>query len=112
MMLVKTVILVSAALALSLIGTHKSEAARLPEDEVNVLNQIARTMGATDWNFDENVCQENETTRVERGFVPERNVTCYCQNENCHVTHLIFKRQNLPGALPSELVLLPHLIEM
>ncbi|XVF25583.1 hypothetical protein REPUB_Repub13aG0224500 [Reevesia pubescens] len=111
-MFIKNLILLSAAVALSLIGTRRFEAASLPEDEVNVLNQIARTMGATNWNFDENVCQENGTARVERGFVPERNITCNCENETCHITHLAFKRQNLPGALPSELVLLPSLKEI
>ncbi|OMO86361.1 hypothetical protein CCACVL1_09617 [Corchorus capsularis] len=101
-------ILLSAVLALSWIGTHKFEAAMLPEDEVNVLNQIARTMGApSDWNFDGNAC--NETTRVDSGYVPERNISCTCENGTCHVTHLIFKRQNLPGSLPSEVVHLPNL---
>ncbi|TYH13684.1 hypothetical protein ES288_A06G158500v1 [Gossypium darwinii] len=108
----KTLILLSYLLALSWIGTHKVEAATLPEDEVTVLNQIARTMGAINWNFDGNVCQENDTATVDIGFVPERNVTCHCENDTCHVTHLIFKRQNLPGELPSELVNLPNLKEI
>nr|KJB66875.1 hypothetical protein B456_010G162700 [Gossypium raimondii] len=111
-MLIKTLILLSYLLALSWIGTHKVEAATLPEDEVTVLNQIARTMGAINWNFDGNVCQENDTATVDIGFVPERNVTCHCENDTCHVTHLIFKRQNLPGKLPSELVNLPNLKEI
>ncbi|OMO82747.1 hypothetical protein COLO4_22846 [Corchorus olitorius] len=65
-------------------------------------------MGApSDWNFDGNAC--NATTRVDSGYVPERNVSCTCENETCHVTHLIFKRQNLPGSLPSELVHLHNL---
>ncbi|XP_040971367.1 probable leucine-rich repeat receptor-like serine/threonine-protein kinase At3g14840 [Gossypium hirsutum] len=87
----KTLILLSYLLALSWIGTHKVEAATLPEDEVTVLNQIARTMGAINWNFDGNVCQENDTATVDIG---------------------IFKRQNLPGELPSELVNLPNLKEI
>ncbi|XVF40260.1 hypothetical protein PTKIN_Ptkin01aG0097900 [Pterospermum kingtungense] len=111
-MFIKTMILLSTALVLSLIGPQKFEAARLPQDEVDVLNQIAKTMGATNWNFDENDCQENGTARVERGFDPERNVTCDCENETCHITHLIFKRQNLPGILPSELVRLTYLKEI
>ncbi|MBA0662533.1 hypothetical protein Goklo_006637, partial [Gossypium klotzschianum] len=111
-MLIKTLILLSYLLALSWIGTHKVEAATLPEDEVTVLNQIARTMGAINWNFDGNVCQENDTATVDIGFVPERNVTCHCENDTCHVTHLIFKRQNLPGELPSELVNLPNFKEI
>ncbi|PPD91248.1 hypothetical protein GOBAR_DD11817 [Gossypium barbadense] len=90
-MLIKTLILLSYLLALSWIGTHKVEAATLPEDEVTVLNQIARTMGAINWNFDGNVCQENDTATVDIG---------------------IFKRQNLPGKLPSELVNLPNLKEI
>ncbi|XVE88274.1 hypothetical protein DITRI_Ditri19aG0056400 [Diplodiscus trichospermus] len=112
MLLVKTMVLLIAALALSLIGTHKFEAARLPEDEVAVLNQIATTMGApTSWNFDGNVCQENDTS-IDIGYVPERNVTCYCENETCHVIGLTFQRLNLPGVLPSELVRLRHLKEI
>ncbi|KAL4308041.1 hypothetical protein GQ457_01G041550 [Hibiscus cannabinus] len=108
----KTLILISYFLALGWIGTHKFEAATLPEDEVIVLNRIARTMGAVNWNFDANACQENRITPVDSGYEPERNVTCGCENETCHVTHLLFKRQNLPGILPSELVNLSYLKEI
>ncbi|XVF87259.1 hypothetical protein PTKIN_Ptkin18bG0104600 [Pterospermum kingtungense] len=105
-------ILLATALALSLIGTHKFEAAVLPEDEVYVLNQIARTMGAN-WNFDGNVCKENGTDQnVDRGYGPEKNVSCNCNNGTCHITHLIFKRLSLPGVLPSEVVNLPSLKEI
>ncbi|EOY27899.1 Uncharacterized protein TCM_029619 [Theobroma cacao] len=93
MLFSKAMILLSAVLALSWIGTHKLEAAMLPEDEVNVLNQIARTMGATNWTFDGDDCQKNDTPRVERGFVPEKNVTCHCENETCHVTHFDERRE-------------------
>ncbi|KAK9014258.1 hypothetical protein V6N11_005421 [Hibiscus sabdariffa] len=108
----KTLILISYFLALGWIGTHKFEAATLPEDEVIVLNRIARTMGAVNWNFDANACQETRITPVDSGYEPERNVTCHCENETCYVTHLLFKRQNLPGILPSELVNLSYLKEI
>ncbi|XP_021293940.1 probable LRR receptor-like serine/threonine-protein kinase RFK1 isoform X2 [Herrania umbratica] len=102
-----TALLLSVVLAFSWLDTNKLDAANLPQDEVNILNQIARTMGNSDWNFDADVC--NVTENVDRGTGSEKNITCTCQNGTCHVTHIIFKLQSLPGVLPTELVNLPHL---
>ncbi|KAK6268585.1 hypothetical protein QUC31_012745, partial [Theobroma cacao] len=64
-------------------------------------------MGNSDWNFDADVC--NVTENVDRDTGSEKNITCTCQNGTCHVTHVIFKHQSLPGVLPTELVNLPYL---
>ncbi|GLT52533.1 hypothetical protein SLA2020_258680 [Shorea laevis] len=105
-----------SVLALCWIGLQRTDAARLPQDEVKVLNQIAKTMGAdqiaqknggTDWNFDANVCGKYVASTEETA--PVMNITCSCQNENCHITELIFQHYSLPGVLPPELVQLPFL---
>ncbi|MBA0565532.1 hypothetical protein Golob_010401 [Gossypium lobatum] len=62
-------------------------------------------MGSNDRNFDAGSC--NVSDKVDLGA--EKNITCTCQNDTCHVTHIIFKHQNLPGVLPPELVNLPYL---
>ncbi|EOY27897.1 Receptor-like kinase in flowers 1, putative [Theobroma cacao] len=102
-----TTLLLSVVLAFSWLDTNKLDAANLPQDEVNILNQIARRMGNSDWNFDADVC--NVTENVDRDTGSEKNITCTCQNGTCHVTHVIFKHQSLPGVLPTELVNLPYL---
>ncbi|XP_022714577.1 uncharacterized protein LOC111274223, partial [Durio zibethinus] len=102
-----TALLLSVVLVFSWLHTNKFDAARLPQDEVNVLNQIARTMRNSDWNFDADVC--NVTEKVDRDMGPEKNITCTCQNGTCHVTHIIFRLQSLPGVLPSKLINLPYL---
>ncbi|TYJ34356.1 hypothetical protein E1A91_A05G162800v1 [Gossypium mustelinum] len=101
--------LFSALLSFILSNTNKLDAATLPQDEVNVLNQIAKTMGGNDWNFDAGSCV-SEKVNTDTGA--EKNITCTCQNDTCHVTHIIFKLQSLPGVLPSELVNLPYLKEI
>ncbi|GKU92420.1 hypothetical protein SLEP1_g6151 [Rubroshorea leprosula] len=108
--------LLLSVLALSWIVLLRTDAASLPQDEVNVLNQIAKTMGAdqiaqknggTDWDFDANVCRKYVASTEETA--PVMNITCSCQNETCHITELIFQHYSLPGVLPPELVQLPFL---
>lgn len=90
--------------------TQVVNAANLPRDEVNALNQIAKTMGAN-WTFDEFAC--GDLQKGARGE-PERNFTCVpgLDNNTLHVSVIKFKRQNLAGVLPPELVQLPHLKEI
>ncbi|XP_057996791.1 probable LRR receptor-like serine/threonine-protein kinase At1g07650 [Hevea brasiliensis] len=64
---------------------------------VDALNQIAKRMGATGWNFNAHACGD-QIRPVERTD-PERNITCNCRFENntCHVialdVHLNFSLQ-------------------
>ncbi|MBA0595092.1 hypothetical protein Gorai_011970 [Gossypium raimondii] len=77
--------LLSAVLSFILLNTNKLDAATLPQDEVNVLNQIAKTMGGNNWNFDAGSCvSEKVNTDTGAG----KNITCTCQNDTCHVTHM------------------------
>ncbi|XVF27426.1 hypothetical protein REPUB_Repub14bG0105700 [Reevesia pubescens] len=64
-------------------------------------------MGSSDWNFDADSC--NVTEKADGDMSPEKNITCTCPNGTCHVTHIVFKLQSLPGVLPSEIVNLPLL---
>ncbi|KAK8551450.1 hypothetical protein V6N12_040088 [Hibiscus sabdariffa] len=99
--------LLSALLSFVWLNTHQLEleAATLPQDEVNVLNQVAKTMGSNDWSFDAGSCNISEQVNMRA----DKNITCTCQNGTCHVTHIVFKLQSLPGLLPSEIVNLPYL---
>uniref|UniRef100_A0A7N0REY2 non-specific serine/threonine protein kinase n=1 Tax=Kalanchoe fedtschenkoi TaxID=63787 RepID=A0A7N0REY2_KALFE len=85
---------------------------RVPQDEVDALARVVKTLGNVYWRFNSSAC------RVESfGVTPdppadaETNVTCDCSfpGNVCHVTSIVFKRHNLPGILPSELVNLPYI---
>ncbi|KAH9797474.1 putative LRR receptor-like serine/threonine-protein kinase RFK1 [Citrus sinensis] len=86
-------------------------AAKLPRDEVDVLNQIAQTMGATNWTFGSDACEDHVTIKQIVLTDPLRNITCNCQfqNETCHITAMEFMRFSLPGTLPPQIVNLPYL---
>ncbi|KAK8678145.1 hypothetical protein V6N13_143655 [Hibiscus sabdariffa] len=100
--------LLPALLSIVWLNTHQLGAATLPQDEVNVLNQVAKTMGSNDWSFDAGSCNVSEQVNMV-DMRAEKNITCTCQNGTCHVTHIVFKLQSLPGVLPSEIVNLPYL---
>ncbi|KAL3733923.1 hypothetical protein ACJRO7_023299 [Eucalyptus globulus] len=85
----------------------------LPDDEVDALREIAKTLGKTNWDFNVNPCNTiggwgdvklpNKTTDA---------VTCNCNADNttvCHVISIVLKRQSLPGTLPPRLFRLPYL---
>ncbi|KAJ6766884.1 LRR RECEPTOR-LIKE SERINE/THREONINE-PROTEIN KINASE RFK1-RELATED [Salix purpurea] len=98
-----------SVLSLSCLETPRLAAARLPQDEVDALNLITKKMGANGWNFNADSCGEY-LPRVQRTD-PDRNITCDCRFENntCHITSLYFKRFNLAGELPPELIQLRYL---
>ncbi|KAJ6364366.1 hypothetical protein OIU76_029338 [Salix suchowensis] len=98
-----------SVLSLSCLETPRLAAARLPQDEVDALNLITKKMGANGWNFNADSCGEY-LPRVQRTD-PDRNITCDCRFENntCHITSLKFKRFNLAGELPPELIQLRYL---
>lgn len=57
------------------------------ENAVDVLNQIAQTMGATNWTFGSDACEDHVTIKQILLTDPLRNITCNCQfqNETCHI---------------------------
>ncbi|XP_054815610.1 probable leucine-rich repeat receptor-like serine/threonine-protein kinase At3g14840 isoform X2 [Prosopis cineraria] len=99
--------------------TSFASATNLPDDEVQALKDIAKTLGKKDWNFQVDPCSGGNgwlTPNPVRG--DENNVTCVCSflHDNnatvCHVTNILLKGQNLQGTLPRELVRLPYLQEI
>ncbi|XP_061360637.1 probable leucine-rich repeat receptor-like serine/threonine-protein kinase At3g14840 [Gastrolobium bilobum] len=99
-------------LAFGLISSFASGATLL-EDEVQVMKDIAKTLGKKDWDFSVDPCsgKSNWISSVQvQGF--ENAVTCNCTFGNatiCHVVGIVLQSQNLPGTLPWELVRLPYL---
>ncbi|XP_022870376.1 probable LRR receptor-like serine/threonine-protein kinase RFK1 [Olea europaea var. sylvestris] len=68
-------------------------------------------MGATNWSFNGDTC-EVETIVPSPPSGSEGYVECNCNFNNltvCHVTKIVIKGYDLPGALPPELVQLPYL---
>ncbi|KAL4366068.1 hypothetical protein AHAS_Ahas07G0169100 [Arachis hypogaea] len=95
-------------------------ATQLPENEVEALQSIAKTLGIKNWNPSADECnklvgQNNWTSCSEFKDDEYQNVVI-CNNCSsdavCHVTNLCMKRQNLSGTLPPELVRLPYLQEI
>ncbi|KAH9604717.1 hypothetical protein KSS87_004211, partial [Heliosperma pusillum] len=85
---------------------------KLLKYEVDILQQIVRTMGATYWKFDDESCQiEIVGVMLLSPSDAENNIECDCQlvNNTCHVVSITLKGYSLPGVLPPELVKLPYL---
>uniref|UniRef100_A0A5B7BQE0 non-specific serine/threonine protein kinase n=1 Tax=Davidia involucrata TaxID=16924 RepID=A0A5B7BQE0_DAVIN len=105
--------LLTLVLLLICFATCASAATSLPPGEVEALQQIANTLGKTDWNFSVDPCSGQAGWNISNptdGY--ENNVTCNCSIPNsnfCHVERISLKRQNLNGTLPKELVGLPYL---
>ncbi|KAK9267672.1 hypothetical protein L1049_010103 [Liquidambar formosana] len=101
-----------SVLVVSCFRTWRYAAARLPQAEVDALQQIAKTMGSVYWKFNADSCQ---VERVGVTVIPpnesKANITCACnfQNNTCHIVAMEMKRLSLPGTLPPELVKLPYL---
>ncbi|CAI8593290.1 unnamed protein product [Vicia faba] len=81
--------------------------------EKEALEDIAKSLGKKDWNFDIDPCSNkpNWVTPPISKFV-ENSVTCDCSvaDDNfCHVVSVTMKGQNLLGTLPRELTGLHYL---
>ncbi|KAG8386457.1 hypothetical protein BUALT_Bualt03G0150700 [Buddleja alternifolia] len=78
----------------------------LPDDEVESLRVIARSMGKRDWNFDVDPCSGLSgwvTQNPDKGF--ENAVTCNCtfaNNTVCHIVSIDLTRNYLNGTIPPE----------
>ncbi|KAM7530496.1 hypothetical protein LguiB_033906 [Lonicera macranthoides] len=114
--------IVSRILALSCFMLFRFAYAELPQAEVDALQQITSTMGATYWRFnnDGDNCQVEMVGLMRQAPEgSEGRVDCECSNGNntgCHVGHnhdcCVLKGYSLPGVLPPELVKLPYLREI
>ncbi|XP_009798183.1 probable LRR receptor-like serine/threonine-protein kinase RFK1 isoform X1 [Nicotiana sylvestris] len=86
---------------------------RVAQEEVDILEQIAVTMGATHWKFNGELCQiEAVMVTTDRPNWSETDVKCNCSIGNdtlCHVVAITLKGISLPGVLPPELVKLPYI---
>ncbi|XP_070675448.1 probable leucine-rich repeat receptor-like serine/threonine-protein kinase At3g14840 [Malus domestica] len=92
-------------------ATFAFGAARLPQDEVQALADIAKTLGKTGWDFSVDPCSGWTNISEVEGFA----VTCNCSFDDstvCHVTSIILKNQGLPGTLPREMGRLKYLQEI
>lgn len=99
-------------LSFCLISSFASGATLLQE-EVQVMKEIAKTLGKKDWDFNKDPCsgENNWKSSVQvKGF--GNAVTCNCTFANatvCHIVSIVLRSQNLSGTLPKELVRLPYL---
>ncbi|KDP23040.1 hypothetical protein JCGZ_00505 [Jatropha curcas] len=83
------------------------EAAELPNDEVEGLREIGKTLGKKDWNINVDSCS-NKSGWGKPESIQDNNITCDC-GTICHVTFISLKSQNLQGMLPTDLSKLPYL---
>ncbi|CAK8534945.1 unnamed protein product [Lathyrus sativus] len=77
----------------------------LHPDEKKALEDIAKSLGKKDWNFDIDPCSNKFN-------ILDNNVTCDCSvpgDNFCHVITITLKGQNLPGTLPPGLTRLRYL---
>ncbi|KAF3675810.1 putative receptor-like kinase isoform X2 [Capsicum annuum] len=86
---------------------------RVAQEEVDILEQIATTMGATHWKFNGEFCQiEAVRVTTDQPSWSETDVACNCTIGNdtaCHIVAITLKGISLPGVLPPELVKLPYI---
>ncbi|KAF5475281.1 hypothetical protein F2P56_007104 [Juglans regia] len=103
-------------------GTHvhgskesRSTSRRLPDDEVDALQEIAAQLGKKDWNRSVNHCNAASWRTPNSVGAPYNNtVNCNCSYPDgvCHVVQIFFKAQDLDGTLPPAVVKLPYLKQM
>ncbi|XP_011002767.1 PREDICTED: probable leucine-rich repeat receptor-like serine/threonine-protein kinase At3g14840 [Populus euphratica] len=108
--------LLFASLVAFSLAAFASGATRLPDDEVEALRDIAKTIGKTNWNFSADPCG-GQWGWVDPNPVKgnENAVSCNCTFSNgtiCHVISIVLKTQNLEGSLPRDLGRFPYLQEI
>ncbi|XP_059661405.1 probable leucine-rich repeat receptor-like serine/threonine-protein kinase At3g14840 isoform X2 [Cornus florida] len=98
--------LTCSVIILICLATFASGEATLPTDEVELLKEIATTLGKTDWNFGVDPCSEERSwanPNPVEGF--ENAVTCNCSFSNgtvCHVVSISLLGNRLTGSIPKE----------
>ncbi|KAJ7014555.1 hypothetical protein NC653_004000, partial [Populus alba x Populus x berolinensis] len=108
--------LLFASLIAFCLATFASGATRLPDDEVEALRDMAKTIGKTNWNFSADPCGGQwGWTDPNPVKGSENAVSCDCSFSNgtiCHVISIVLKTQNLGGSLPPDLGRFPYLKEI
>ncbi|KAK9269064.1 hypothetical protein L1049_000832 [Liquidambar formosana] len=109
-------LLLATFIASTCFPTFAFGAALLPNDEVEALREIEKSLGTAVGNLSTNPCNgqwglgmQNLVKGVQNG------VTCDCSFTNntlCHVISIVLKGESFLGVLPPELVKLPYLQEM
>uniref|UniRef100_M4D2W2 non-specific serine/threonine protein kinase n=1 Tax=Brassica campestris TaxID=3711 RepID=M4D2W2_BRACM len=91
-------------------------AIKLPQDEVDALQQIATTLGSKYWKFDAESCTVEKVGLTETPPpLAEQVIECECSPTNetdCHVVKIALKDHSLPGTLPPQIGKLPKLREI
>ncbi|KAK1275037.1 putative LRR receptor-like serine/threonine-protein kinase [Acorus gramineus] len=83
-------------------GSYRSDAQKLPVEEVNALKQIGSKLKAN-WDFNVNPCQWKAFSTPDLSVA--NNVSCDCsfnKSTVCHITSIMLKCQNLTGVLAEE----------
>ncbi|CAL5412409.1 unnamed protein product [Camellia sinensis] len=76
------------------------------------LGEIAEQLGKKDWNLNLNHCDENFNwyTPIVPTRISNSTVNCNCSSaDECHISAIILKGQDLSGVLPRSIVKLPYL---
>ncbi|KAI3697753.1 hypothetical protein L6452_30850 [Arctium lappa] len=87
----------------------------VPQEEVDALEEILSSMGATNWRFNGESCQLEAISEIPKlNQEADASVKCAdaCNNgnsSNCHIISITHKFYSLGGVLPPALVKLPHL---
>ncbi|KAF3513253.1 hypothetical protein F2Q69_00008356 [Brassica cretica] len=109
-------IFVFSVFAIICFKSFSVNAIKLPQDEVDALQQIATTLGSKYWKFDAESCTVEKVGLTETPPPSaEQVIECECSPTNetdCHVVKIAFKDHNLPGTLPPEITKLPKLREI
>ncbi|RVW59348.1 putative leucine-rich repeat receptor-like serine/threonine-protein kinase [Vitis vinifera] len=104
-------LLSSLLIAFTFFTTLTFSATLLPNNEVEALEEIAETLGKTDWNFSADPCG-GEWGWATKNPVKGRKMLSLVAAPTTLFAMLVLKTQNLPGSLPPELVKLPYLQEI
>ncbi|XP_010549447.1 PREDICTED: probable LRR receptor-like serine/threonine-protein kinase At1g29720 [Tarenaya hassleriana] len=88
--------------------------ALLHPDEVEALQEIARTLGIKNLDLREDPCAKSILRIADGDLQPGQDSTVICDcsfdnNRTCHITQLTLKTFSLPGRVPPELVKLRYL---
>ncbi|BFG27996.1 hypothetical protein CerSpe_142700 [Prunus speciosa] len=95
----------------------EAQASRLPAAEEKALEEIAKQVGKTDWNFSINPCINHTNWHTPKNNAnPQYNNTleCNCSYPDgfCHVVNIFLKGQDLAGVLPPSVAKLPYITQV
>ncbi|CAL9015739.1 unnamed protein product [Prunus brigantina] len=92
----------------------EARASRLPPAEEKALEEIAKQVGKTDWNFHINPCNNYtnwDTPKSTANPLYNNTLECNCSYTGgfCHVVSIFLKGQDLAGVLPPSVAKLPYI---